>query len=120
MDKITLQNMKFFGYHGCEEFERREGQIFQADVEIMTDARAAGKSDALADAVNYVDIFAKIKEVMEAERHDLLEKVAQRVADRVLEDSRIHAVTVRVRKPGVPLQGFLDWVQVEICRERQP
>ena len=112
--------MKFFGYHGCEEFEKRQGQTFEADVVIHADARAAGKSDALSDAVNYVDIFNKIKQVMEEERYDLLEKLAQRTADRVLEDERVEAVTVRVRKPGVPLQGFLDWVQVEIVRDRQP
>lgn len=120
MDKITLQNMKFFGYHGCEEFEKRQGQAFEADVIIMTDTRAAGASDALTDAVNYVGIFEKIKHVMEVERYDLLEKLAQRTADRVLEDPQVQAVIVRVRKPGVPLQGFLDCVQVEIYRDRQP
>ena len=119
MDKITLNNMKFFGYHGCEDFEKSHGQTFEADVVLLTDTRDAGKSDALKDAVNYVDIFAKIKSVMETERYDLLERLAQRTAERVLEDARVQAVTVRVRKPGVPLQGFLDCVQVEIYRDRQ-
>ena len=119
MDSITLQNMKFFGYHGCENFEQRQGQTFEADVVILTDTRDAGESDALQDAVNYVDIFAKIKNVMEMERYDLLERLAQRTAERVLEDTRVQAVTVRVRKPGVPLQGFLDCVQIEIYRDRQ-
>ncbi len=118
MDKVTLSNMKFFGYHGCADFEKRNGQIFEADAEILTDMRAAGGTDSLNDAVNYVEIFEKIKDVMEKERYDLLERIAQRVSDRVLEDSRVVAVTVRIRKPNVPLSGMLDFVQVEIRRDR--
>lgn len=118
VDKVTLSNMKFFGYHGCDEHEQRNGQTFETDVELMADLQTAGQTDQLCDAVNYVDIFEKIKQVMEKERYDLLERVAQRVAECVLEDCRIDAVVVRVRKPAVPLSGMLDWVQVEIRRER--
>jgi len=120
MDKVTLSNMKFFGYHGCEEFEKRNGQIFEVDADILADLSAACRTDSLNDAVNYVDIFEKIKDVMEKERYDLLERVAQLLADRVLEDSRVTAVVLRIRKPGVPLSGMLDGVQIEIQRERNP
>ena len=119
MDKITLSNMKFFGYHGCEDFEKNNGQIFEVDAEILADLKTAGQTDSLGDAINYVDIFNKIKTVMEKERHDLLERVAQRLAACVLEESRIVAVIVRIRKPAVPLPGMLDWVQVEIRRDRE-
>lgn len=118
MDKITLNNMKFFGYHGCEDFEKRNGQIFEADADIFSQTKTAGKSDLLVDAVNYVLIYEKIKDVIENERYDLLERVAQRMAEVVLEDERVELVTVRVRKPAVPLQGLLDWVQIEISRDR--
>ena len=119
MDKITLSNMKFFGYHGCEDFEKNNGQIFEVDAEILTDLKKAGQTDSLGDAINYVDIFSKIKNVMEKERYDLLERVAQRLAACVLEESRIVAVIVRIRKPAVPLPGMIDWVQVEIRRDRE-
>ena len=118
MDKVTLSNMKFFGYHGCDEHEQLNGQNFETDVELMADLQTAGQTDRLCDAVNYVDIFEKIKQVMEKERYDLLERVAHRVAECVLEDCRINAVVVRVRKPAVPLSGMIDWVQVEIRRDR--
>ena len=119
MDKITLSNMKFLGYHGCEDFEKNNGQIFEVDAEILTDLKTAGQTDFLGDAINYVDIFNKIKTVMEKERYDLLERVAQRLAACVLEETRIVAVIVRIRKPAVPLPGMLDWVQVEIRRDRE-
>ncbi|MHC1758634.1 MAG: dihydroneopterin aldolase [Negativicutes bacterium] len=119
MDKITLSNMKFLGYHGCENSEKSNGQIFQVDAEILTDLKMAGQTDSLSDAINYVDVFNKIKTVMEKERYDLLERVAQRLAACVLEESRVDAVIVRIRKPAVPLPGMLDWVQVEIRRDRE-
>lgn len=118
MDKVTLYNMKFFGFHGCEEFEQRNGQVFEVDVEFQTDLSLAGKTDDLADAVNYVEIFSRIKTVVEKERYRLLERVAQRIVDVVLEEDCIVSVTVRVRKPAVPLSGLLDGVQVEIHRDQ--
>ena len=118
MDRITLQKMRFFGFHGCEEFEKQNGQTFEVDLEIFTDLTLPGSTDCLEDAVNYVEIFSKIKTVMEEENHQLLERVAQRIAERVLEEKRIGSVVVRVRKPKVPLQGFLEGVQVEIDRKQ--
>lgn len=118
MDKITLYNMKFFGYHGCEEFEQRNGQTFEVDAELFTSLEKAGQSDSLADAVNYVNIFERIRDVVETERHQLLERLAQQIADAVLAETRITSVVVRVRKPAVPLPGMLDGVQVEIRRGR--
>ena len=118
MDKVTLYNMKFFFFFLCEEFEQQDGQVFEVDVEFQTDLTVAGQTDNLADAVNYVEIFSRIKSVVEKERYRLLERVAQRIADVVLEEERILSTTVRVRKPAVPLSGFLDGVQVEIHREQ--
>lgn len=118
LDKITLQNMKFYAYHGCEEFEKQNGQEFEVDLDIMVDASKAGQTDSLADAVNYVVIFEQIKCIVETERYNLLERLAQRISEQVLTEAAIFSVTVRIRKPKVPLNGVLDWVQVEITRER--
>lgn len=118
MDKITLSNMKFNGYHGCEEFEKQHGQVFEVDLEIMVDAKLPGSTDCLQDTVNYVSIFDSVKQVVEQERHNLLERVAHRVAEQVLNVAGVESVTVRIRKPAVPLSGVLDWVQLEITRSR--
>lgn len=118
VDKITLHNMKFHGYHGCEEFEKQYGQVFEVDLDVMVDANLAGTTDCLTDAVNYVAIFESVKRILEQERHNLLERVAQRIAEQVLQEAGVHSVAVRIRKPAVPLNGVLDWVQLEIQRER--
>jgi len=118
MDKITLQNMKFLGYHGCEAYEQEYGQIFEVDLDLLVDAKLAGVTDCLTDAVDYVSVYQSVKRVIELERHNLLERVAQRIAEKVLQVSGVAAVTVRIRKPAVPLKGVLDWVQLEINRQR--
>ena len=118
MDKITLQNMKFLGYHGCEAYEQEYGQIFEVDLDLLVDAKLAGITDCLTDAVDYVSVYQSVKRVIELERHNLLERVAQRIAEQVLQVSGVAAVTVRIRKPAVPLKGVLDWVQLELNRQR--
>ena len=118
LDKITLQNMKFYAYHGCEEFEKKNGQEFAVDLDIMVDASKSGQTDSLADAVNYAAVFEQVKCIVETERYNLLERLAHRISDQVLTETAIHSVTVRIRKPAVPLAGLLDWVQIEITRER--
>ncbi len=119
MDKITLQNMKFLAFHGCEEFEKNHGQPFEVDLELIADTEIAGQTDCLADALDYADVFAKVKFIVENERYNLIESLAGRIAEVALEAKAVKAVVVRVRKPAVPLPGLLDWVQIEIRREQK-
>lgn len=119
MDKLTLHNMKFLAYHGCEEFEQQYGQAFEVDLDLFTDNMRASQTDCLTDALDYVEVFSKVKLIVESERYNLLEKLAGRIADCILENQALKAVIVRVRKPAVPLPGLLDWVQIEIRREQK-
>lgn len=119
MDKITLQNMKFLGYHGCEEFEKLHGQAFEVDLELFAETGQASQTDCLSDALDYVTVFAAVKRIVENERYNLLERLAERIADDVLANKSVRAIVVRVRKPAVPLSGLLDWVQIEIRREQK-
>lgn len=116
MDKIRLKNMRFYGYHGCYPSEKEIGQLFEVDVDISCDLSLPGMSDCLGDTVNYLSVFQKIKSVVEAETHNLLERVAQRISDIVLEEQGALSVVVRIRKPGVALGGVLDTVEIEVSR----
>lgn len=119
MDKIVLQNMRFRGFHGCEDFEKQNGQVFEVDLELLVDIAPAAKSDDLRDAVDYVAVFQKTRDIVEKERFNLLETLAARISECVLVDPRIQEVVVRIRKPAVPLPGLLDGVQIEIRRGKR-
>lgn len=116
MDRIVLQGIRFYGHHGVTEAERELGQPFQVDVELRLDLRRAGRSDALSATVNYAEVHQAVVEVGTKERFYLLEALAERIAQAILERFPVKEVKVRASKPSPPIQGELQLVGVEIVR----
>ncbi|MBV9468113.1 MAG: dihydroneopterin aldolase, partial [Abitibacteriaceae bacterium] len=118
MDRILLNGLAFFGYHGCHPSERELGQKFIVDIELECDLTAAGESDDLQDTIDYMSIYNAAREVIEGEPAQLLESLAQRIADFALRDERVESAWVRIRKPHIALPGMVDYLGVEITRGR--
>ncbi len=116
MDKILINNMKIYGYHGVMEEEKILGQNFFIDLELNCDLRKAGKTDDLKDTVNYAEIYSKVENIVKNRKYNLLEKLAQEIADEILKNIIISGVKVRIRKPSAPVNGNFDFVGVEISR----
>ena len=119
MDRISLCNQGFYAYHGCEAHERGYGQRFFVDVDIFGDWSAAGRSDDLNEALDYTRVYSIVKQIVEGERYNLLEALAENVATKILDFPQAEAVSIRIRKPGTPLAGVLDHVEVAIERQRR-
>jgi len=117
-DKILLQNMMFYGFHGVYEYEREQGQKFYVDVEMHADLESASKTDNLTETIDYSAIYNQIKEIMENHRFQLLEAVGAHIAEEILRITIATDVIIRIRKPGVIISGPLDYVQVEINRRK--
>jgi dihydroneopterin aldolase len=118
-DRIVLADMVFLGRHGAGDEERAEPQDIEVDVELELDLAGPGKSDDLSDTVDYRGVFDACREVVEERSFHLLEGIAEAIAAVVLSRSTtIKATTVRVRKPGVRLDGRLDHAGVSIERRR--
>ena len=118
-DKIILKGMAFYGHHGVSPHEKALGQRFLVDITMECDARAAGKSDDLADALDYVPAYAIVKEVVEGESRDLIESVAEDIAARILVELNVNAVSVTIKKPEVAIEGsILSYAGLEIYRRR--
>lgn len=119
MDKIYVNKMQFYGYHGVYEEENKLGQRFFVDVVLEMDTRPAGVSDDLQLTVNYAQVYELTKSIMEGKRVKLLEKLAELIANELLSNFQmVHAVTIKVTKPDPPIPGFYDSVAVQIRRER--
>jgi len=120
VDRVRLNEMVFYGYHGVLPEERRLGQRFLVDVELRVDLRRAGATDDLQDTVNYAGVYAIVREIMTGPPCNLIEAVAERIAARVLtEHPAVESVVVRIRKPEVPIPGsVLGSSEVWIERER--
>ncbi|MDA1188888.1 MAG: dihydroneopterin aldolase [Chloroflexi bacterium] len=118
-DKILLEGMRFYGYHGVSPAERELGQRFEVDVEASADLSTPGRSDKLQDAIDYSKLFAAVKDIVEGPPRTLLESLAEAIAVRVLADFAVTAIRVRVRKPNVPIrEAVIGSAGVEIFREK--
>lgn len=119
MDKIVLQGMKFYGYHGVFPEETKLGQRFQVDLELQLSLKQAGETDELAHTVNYGEVFERTKHIVEGKPFKLVEALAEQIAKDILSfDKRIETVKVRVIKPDPPIPGHYDFVSVDIERNR--
>ncbi|MBS4221070.1 dihydroneopterin aldolase [Bacillus sp. FJAT-49711] len=119
MDKIYLNEMEFYGYHGVLPEETKLGQRFRVNVMAETDFKEAGLNDDLELTVSYADIYVLCKKIVEGQPFKLIEAVAEKIASSILEEFiKIESVTVKVIKPDPPIPGHYHSVAVEITRER--
>lgn len=118
-DRIILEAMSFYAYHGGGPEEQSLGQPFQVDLEAELDLAAAGSSDSRDDTVSYTHLYRVVKEVMDAEPRSLLESLAEDIAGRCLDRFPLDAVRVRVKKTRPPIKGgVLSGAAVEVYRTR--
>ena len=119
-DRIILEGMQFYGFHGANPEERALGQQYIVDLTVELDLAGPGASDQLEDTVSYTRLFRAVRAVMEGESKSLLEATAQEVANRVLKEFPVSAVQVRVKKPRPPIRGsVIENAAVEIYRVRK-
>jgi 7,8-dihydroneopterin aldolase/epimerase/oxygenase len=115
-DRIELVGLRARGHHGVLEHERRDGQEFVVDVGLEVDTAPAAASDDLAETVDYGMLAQSIAAVVSGEPVDLIETLAQRIADVCLRDGRVLAVDVAVHKPNAPVTVPVEDVVVRIRR----
>ena len=118
MDRIILSGIELFAFGGVTEEEKRVGQRYRVDVTLEVDVRAAGLSDALEDTVHYGDVHAAVIETARLRPFNLLESVAERIAERLLQQFPAERVTVRFEKLLPPIDGVVAAAAVEITRRR--
>jgi dihydroneopterin aldolase len=112
--RLILSGLTAFGYHGNNPAERKLGQTFTADLEVVLDTQRAAASDSIHDTVSYPRLEEAARKILEGEPANLLETVAERIADAILRYSAVAQVTIRVSKrPPLP---NLEEFAVEITR----
>ncbi|RXT09030.1 dihydroneopterin aldolase [Ammoniphilus sp. CFH 90114] len=119
MDKIYFNGMEFYGYHGVFPEENKLGQRYIVDIELYLDLSRAAQTDDLEHTINYAQVYELCKNIVENETFQLVEKVAQQIAERSLQQFHLlDELMVRVTKPDPPIAGHYDSVAVEIRRGR--
>ena len=117
MATIRLEGLSVFGHHGARPYEKEAGQRLEVDLELEPSDDRAERTDKLADAVDYDQLYRAVREVVEGQSYHLLEALAAALALRILERFRVRRVRVRIAKQN------LGWTTggravIEVVRER--
>lgn len=118
MDRVALRGLRARGYHGVFPREREEGQAFLVDLVLGLDTRPAAASDDLTRTVHYGVVAEEVVAVVQGEPLNLVETLAERIAQTCLKHERVEEVEVTVHKPDAPITVPFDDVTVTITRSR--
>lgn len=117
-DFITLTGLRVHAHHGVFEFEREQGQVFVIDVIAWLDLHTAATSDDLGATVHYGELAEAVAAAVSTNPVDLIETVAERVADVVLSFDTVTKTQVTIHKPNAPIDLEFEDVSVTITRSR--
>ncbi|HET7656898.1 MAG TPA: dihydroneopterin aldolase [Bacillales bacterium] len=119
MDKIFLNQMSFYGYHGVYPEENRLGQRFMVDLILEADLKPASQTDDIEQTVDYGKVYELVRGIVEGEAKKLVETVTEQIANEILNSfPSIEKCTVKMIKPDPPIAGHYDSVAVEMTRSR--
>jgi 7,8-dihydroneopterin aldolase/epimerase/oxygenase len=119
LDQLALRGLRAFGRHGVFEHERRDGQEFVVDALLGVDTEAAGRADDLSLTVDYGHLSQQLVDAVGSRPVDLIETLAQRLADLCLAQPLVQWVELTVHKPQAPIEVPFDDVTLTIHRSRQ-
>ena len=120
-DFILLNGMEFMGRHGCSEEERKHLQPFIVDAELYLDLSKSGKSDNLANTVDYVQVFNEVKKIVTGTPRNLIEAVAEDIAESLLKQFiQIESLRITIHKPAAPIAETFNGAAISIFRSRKP
>jgi dihydroneopterin aldolase len=121
MDRMLLKRIVFYGYHGVYPEENRIGQKYLVDLDLRLNLSRAARSDDVNDTVNYAEIHALVKEIVEGPPVKLIEALTEKIASALLGTyTSIIEATVSITKPNPPFDITFDGVTVELRRKRDP
>ena len=119
--KIFVDRLRLHAFHGHFAHERKYGQMFEIDLELVVDLAEAAAGDDLKATVDYGKVTAITRQAFCGAPRTLVEAAALDVAQALLKAfARIEQVRVRVAKVAPPIAEQLKavGVEIEVARER--
>ena len=112
--QIELTGLTGFGYHGVLESERENGQDFSVDLTLLVESPKV--NDELNNTVNYAEVAKRVHQQITGKPVDLIETLADQIADELFSLSLVKAVEVTVNKPNAPIELPFENVSVTVFR----
>ncbi len=115
MNKINIEGIKLYAYHGCLNEEAIIGGNYIVDVNMLTDFSEAAETDDLLKTIDYCAIYEICKTEM-AIRSKLIEQVGQRIFEHIKKDfPQVTKLHVKLTKLVPPINGNVERVSIEIA-----
>ena len=118
VDKIVIGDLFFYGHCGITPEEQVTGHRFSVDIEIPCDVAQIARTDRLENAFDYAAISRRLVEIAGQEKFCLIETMAERLAQVVLDEFDAKRITLRLRKHAPPIETIMAYSGVEIYREK--
>lgn len=119
MYRISMKDMEFYGYIGCNRDEKENGQVFIVTCDMYFDDLAGAHTDRLEDTVNYAQVYDLIRDIVHDSDCNLIEHVADQIANEVLgKFLQVTKVEVSLSKPGAPIDGIFSSMEAGAVIER--
>lgn len=115
--KILLRGVEFYAYGGVTPEERKVGQRYSVNAEMVLDISRAAVTDDLQDTVSYAEAVHIVVQTAKAEPFNLLESLASRLGEALLEKFPIQGVTIQLHKLLPPVEGTVASAGIEISLE---
>lgn len=120
MNRISLKNMKIFGFTGCLPEEKENGQYFYVTVDIFCKDNKGVITDELDDTVNYAEVYDRVVSIVSRKDISLIEHLAYMIGKDVIScNTIIDSVKVTVSKPDAPIDGEFDCMETEVTVRRR-
>ena len=119
MDCIHLTGIRCYGYTGYLQEEQVLGQWFEVDLTLWLDLAASGESDNIADTLDYRSAIETVQQLVKTSKFALVEKLANAIADAILELAQVQQVQVRLSKLAAPIPDFGGKITIDITRTHQ-
>jgi FolB domain-containing protein len=116
MDQIMIRDLRIYGIIGVYEWERNQPQEILINIVLSTDLRKAGRSDNLADTIDYAKIAQKVRDHAEKAGRFTVEALATDLAALCLEEPAVQKVVVRLEKPAAVPDCRSVGVEIERSR----
>ena len=115
-DTIFLRDLRVDTVVGIWQWERKIRQTVSIDLEMGVDIPKAAATDRIEDTLNYKDVAKRVQQSVTESEFQLVETMAEKIAELVLADFDVPWIDVRINKPGA-IRNAAD-VGVQIHRSR--
>lgn len=119
MDKIIIEDLQIYAYHGVAPEEKINGQMFMVSLKIGVSLEKPAVSDDVNDTLSYADVCNDIQMVLQHKNHNLIESAAMDIIGYLFRKyTSISEISIILKKPWAPMGHHLKYAAVELERKR--